>query len=560
MPHNWALSAPPDPVIQRAADILQRIISQRCGQPLKPAESQANASVIRFALDPSLGDETYALRNIAGGLEVAGGGLRGLVYGVGRLLREASYAPGSFTPGVWRGSSSPVMPLRGIYFATHFHNWYHEAPLEEIEAYIQELALWGTNALVVWFDQHHFEGIDDPAAQAFIPRLKAMLRAARAVGMQAGLGIIANEGYANSPVHLRADWTAGHDRYTSEPHGHYHRELCPSKPGTLELLEREFEKKMEAFADVGLDFIWLWPYDQGCCTCGECAPWGANGFLRCTEPLARAFKTRYSQGKVILSTWYFDHFTTGEWEGLDMAFAKRPEWVDYLLADDYGERFPPYPLEVGVPGELPIVAFPEISMYSAAPWGGWGANPLPMHLQKLWQPLEGVLSGGFPYSEGIYEDLNKAICAQYFWDPDQPTMLTVRQYLAYEFGAHVVTPLHQVILTLERNLARSLQRNPDGSFYTNMACSDGAAEAAEILRNLEALLPPERRSSWRWRLLYLRAQIDAELAASGGQHTDVSEAAFTELTEMYYAHKALPGWLAPPTRASAAMPDVAATY
>ena len=127
--------------------------------------------------------------------------------------------------------------------------------------------------------------------------------------------------------------------------------------------------------------------------------------------------------------------------GPSRAFAQRPKWVDYVLAADYGDHFPAYPLRYGVPGGLPMVGFPEISMHKASPWGGYGANPLPQHLQALWDQAGHALSGGFPYSEGIFEDLNKAICAQFYWDPDKPAWDTVREYVTYEYGPAVVTRL-----------------------------------------------------------------------------------------------------------------------
>ncbi|HNZ97752.1 MAG TPA: glycosyltransferase family 2 protein, partial [Thermoanaerobaculia bacterium] len=51
-----------------------------------------------------------------------------------------------------------------------------------------------------------------------------------------GLIGLANEAYANSPVELRADWTAGHDGYHHPPGGHYHVEICPSRDGGAELI------------------------------------------------------------------------------------------------------------------------------------------------------------------------------------------------------------------------------------------------------------------------------------------------------------------------------------
>ena len=67
-------------------------------------------------------------------------------------------------------------------------------------------------------------------------------------------------------------------------------------------------------------------------------------------------------------------------------------------------------------GGLPLLNFPEISMWGNWPWGGVGANPLPARFQRLWDQVQHAVQGGFPYSEGIYEDMNKAVVAQFYWD------------------------------------------------------------------------------------------------------------------------------------------------
>ena len=50
----------------------------------------------------------------------------------------------------------------------------------------------------------------------------------------------------------------------------------------------------------------------------------------------------------------------------------------HAMVDDHG-NFPRWPLDVGngSVGGLPMVNFPEVSMWGRSPWGGWGANPLP---------------------------------------------------------------------------------------------------------------------------------------------------------------------------------------
>jgi hypothetical protein len=532
--------------VKHIAAVLKRHVQARAGLALQeggPAEL-----CIDLRIRPGIGTEGFTLSDAAPGhIRVTGNDERGLLYGVGKLLRTSRYQPGDFTPGTWRGTSVPALPMRGIYFATHFHNFYHDAPIEQVEHYVEDLALWGTNILSVWFDMHHFNGIADPAAQAMIERLHAILRAANRVGIGAALTLLANEGYANSPAELRADWTAGHDGYHHAPGGHYHVEICPSKPGAMALEMQWLQERLAAFGDLNLDALWIWPYDQGGCTCKDCKPWGTNGFLRLAEPIANAYHNAFPQGKLILSTWYFDHFIDGEWAGLDAAFKTRPGWVDYLLADDYGDHFPAYPLEHGAPGGLPMVNFPEISMYICDPWGGYGANPMPQHLQQLWDSSRRCLQGGFPYSEGCYEDINKAICAQFYWQPDRPAADILREYVGFEYSPDVAAPVVQAIGILEQNLHHA-RKHQDGHMQLHMDRADGAAQAYELLRQADTMLTPQARAAWRWRILYLRGLIDAELARNGFEVSPACEAAFAELTEIFHAQGAL-DWVAPPVRA-----------
>ena len=46
------------------------------------------------------------------------------------------------------------------------------------------------------------------------------------------------------------------------------------------------------------------------------------------------------------------------------------------------------------------------------------------------------------------------------------------------------------------------------------------------------------RQAWRWRQLYLRALIDAELAKNRNLPNDRCQEAFAELIEIYHAQKA----------------------
>jgi len=143
--------------------------------------------------------------------------------------------------------------------------------------------------------------------------------------------------------------------------------------------------------------------------------------------------------------------------GLDRAIGKtHPDFAEYLMADDYGDRFPEYPIQHGVPGGLPMINFPEISMYNMFPWGGYGANPLPRHIQRIWDSAGAHLAGGFPYSEGIFEDLNKAVCFQHYWS-GRDAIDTVREYLAYEGSPDAVDEAAKAVEIMEAQHDRSSQ-------------------------------------------------------------------------------------------------------
>eukprot|EP01047_Picozoa_sp_COSAG01_P012305 COSAG01_NODE_551_length_15579_cov_30.915181_15_plen_150_part_00 len=47
------------------------------------------------------------------------------------------------------GKPSKAGSFRGLYFATHFGNYFANAPPAQIHVYLEDMALWGANTLVV---------------------------------------------------------------------------------------------------------------------------------------------------------------------------------------------------------------------------------------------------------------------------------------------------------------------------------------------------------------------------------------------------------------------------
>jgi hypothetical protein len=539
------------PLGRKAFELLARHVRERSGN----AVDEAREADVALGVDASLPAESYRISGPPSGpVRIDGGDGRGLIYGVGTWLRESAFAPEGIVPAAWRGSSQPTNPIRAMYFASHFHNWYHIAPIEEVERYVEELALYGCNCLSVWFDLHHYAGIDDPAAQAMVRRLRAILTAANRVGIRASLTMLANEGYTSTPEPLKAT-NAVQNGYHRAPGGFYNTEVCPSQPGGMELILENRRTVLEAFAGIQFESLWIWPYDQGGCTCADCAPWGANGLVRCARPVADLIREHFPEAKVILSTWYFDRFIEGEWATFHgWVDEAKPDWFDLLMIDGYC-AFPEYPLAHGVPGGFPVVGFPEISMEGNGPWGGYGANPRPRHWADYWGRSKRLQSGNFPYSEGIYEDINKFLMLQLNWSPDRDVDSILAEYGAGWFGPEVAQDFVTVCHLLEDDEGTQfggVTETAEGSgppAFRNAGGFPHAEPCEELVARMDSRLSEAARASWRWRVLRLRSRIDAELKRTGLRFSETLDAAFAELTEIYHADPQLTrGCVLPPSR------------
>lgn len=538
-----ACKATKSPLVTKTLEILARVLKERGAVKLKAATARGRtAPQLVLAVEPGIGKEGFRIDpDPAGAWRVTGNDERGLLYGVGKFLRGCRFgvgADGSLCGGIdylgWTGTDVPQLPVRGMYFASHFHNFYHEAPIAAVERYIEDLALWGCNALSVWFDMHHYSGIQDPAAQAMIQRLHAFLRAANSVGMGAGLTTLANEAYNTSPPELRAE---------PFPH-HYHVELCPSKPAGLDLIIKWRREMLQAFADLEIEYVWIWPYDQGGCKCADCKPWGGNGFVRSGQAEAQVVREIMPRAKTVVSTWEFGYWEgDAEWDRFYAALSPRADWVDSLMCEAHGD-FPAYILKHGPPAGYPVLNFPEISMSGMWPWGAFGANLQPQRLQKVWNTCRQWLSGGFPYSEGIFEDLNKAVCLQLYWNPERRVEDIVREYAAAEFAPAVAADVQRAVYLLEANMKHGVKGMDQSTFWkAGQTLAEGTDAMAiydlpqdkdvetpfALLDAANRRLTPQAAKSWRWRLLWLRAAFDRELRRSGGRLTDQADAWFSEV-------------------------------
>ncbi len=509
-------AAAADPAVVKVLTILQDRIQTRSATEVIAANADAQ---LLLDLDERLPDEAFRIEQKGAAVQIAGGSPRGLLYGAGKFLRTSGY-DGVFQPSTWRGFSNPQGQLRGMYFATHFHNWYHQAAKQEMARYLEDLALWGVNAVMAVLPMINLQGWKDPQTEPAMAMLRQTALAAKEVGLQFVTGL-SNALFAGAPAHIRATPLPDPTRRRGNS-GH---PICFSHPEGRAYILDTTRQLFENLVDVGLDAVMFWPYDEGGCACEQCSPWGANGYFKMSRELAQLGRRYFPRLQTILSTWMFDTPPEGEWQSLTRLLAKEGEWLDYILADSH-EDFPRYPLEQAVPGGKPLLNFPEISMWGNWPWGGFGAHPLPSRFQRLWNQIKHIAQGGFPYSEGIYEDMNKVVAVQFYWNRDQSSRATLEEYIAYEFGAGVTSEVLNLIDTFESTATAAQLKQP--------VDTEAVRHAAATAEALHQRFPEWVRNNWRWEIMRLRAILDQERFAGSGLDSPAAESALLRLIELYH--------------------------
>ena len=471
------------------AALLKKTVARRV--PVESGESLEIALQVRADLGPA---ESYCIEQTVRGWCVTGADGAGLGFGIGKLLHTAKWTAEGFAPRSTMGVIAPECSLRAMYFAIHLHNWYANAPAAELEQYVEELFLWGYNAIMVIVPVIDLYAFDEEKARISVGKSRAIFEVAKRLGMKTGIFICPNQGLRGAPQELSAEpnFDPMHSR------GNAGRNICVAKPSALEYLSTVWKGQLSQFDGIGLDYLVTWPYDEGGCGCDKCRPWGAKAYLDTICRLREVALSLYPELQVVLSTWTFDvPDGQGEFEALYKRLATDMSWVGYVMADAHN-TYPRYPLE-HTPVK-PIINFPEISMWKLFPWGGYGANPLPARFQDIWNSSKAILSGGAPYSEGMYEDISKIQFAGYYWQKDRDWRDILSEYLAYEVSEAVVEDALRMIELIERNhVLVGEVKEPDFA---------AAAECGRLARAIDARLTAREKSAWRWRILYIRAILD----------------------------------------------------
>lgn len=423
---------------------------------------------------------------------VCGADPAGVLYGLGKLLRLMRYEDSGIAIDPLEMRESPVVAERGVYLATHFNNYYETAPIDDVLAYIGDLALWGVNTLVTWFDMHwypeDFDEDPDSPGMRMMNRIRRMNEVARGYGMRVGLTGVANEGFQRQlPSELLTDISGQRGGFYPDS------QICPSKPGGLELILRDRRKVMRSLGPV--DVFWCWPYDQGGCGCAECSgsdhAWGKT-FLAIAPAVAEVVRECSPDARFIVSTWLMDE---NERSLVDQAREHGTEFFDGLIVETR------HAAEMRADGPYSLTVFPEISMFDTyfTSYGCNGANPAPRRFEVEAKGIAEIGCGAVPYSEGVYEDINKVIWMSLLWNPNRTAEEVVSEYCGYYFGEKNRQLSTEVVLGLE---------NTWGPTRLGSSDPDVVHRFYEDLRSMEGSIPSADWCEMRWKLLLHRAKLD----------------------------------------------------
>lgn len=512
------------------ADVLESRMAERLQNS---GGTMGTTLTVVYRLDPSLGGETARVTVKGARAEIAAARFRALFYGVARLMVEMRWTSQAFTlaDGTWE--VCPAKSVRLAYWARHFHNWYHMATEEELKRYAEDMMLMGMNGFKY---QYLYPNVNRAGARpeeiAEFERIsKKVYDYLQAMDADYLLGGGSNQVPADSPEEFRGV------PETDEKRGNLGFNACPAKPKALELMLR---LRRQALADLARDGVkpgWFlhWPFDEGGCECDACRPWGGNGFIGLCRRYDALNKAAVPDVKTVLATWVFHD---DDYEGLWKYLAKpESKWIDGLMIDSHGD-FPKYALEHPLPRKLPIITFPEISMYRRWPWGGYGAIAMPARFERLFRQCERVVDGFMFYSEGLSEDVNKFIVARLYSDPSSDWQTIIRDYARLFLPGIAPDDFVRYCAMLEESHEFPIQNAqlcgepPSAEFFATYG--PRTREIAAFAEKLDCDILPSCRTGWRWRQLKIRADIDAHTASSRKLLTPAYVTMVRELIEMYH--------------------------
>jgi hypothetical protein len=329
--------------------------------------------------------------------------------------------------------SSPPFAVRELYAVGHFGNSYEVMGEYEMRRYLAEAKRWGFNRYADWFDM---EDCSDPFAEkglvllshAMWERKKQNFRSAQALGLSCDLVITPNHVYVDQcrPALL-----------AKKGPKIFGQLICPSQPEARAMILKNYENLFADLARAGvrLRAINSCPYDFGGCACEKCRPWILTFAKLMREIHAIAERYHFGIENHMIGWWWTpeEHRLLADW-----ADREAPGWIKSMSLHI------PYSATtvagVRLPKGCQRWAFVHIGYADQANprdiYGHFGPVAAPLRLPETVEHLAASgVTGVMAYSEGMFDDVNKALLAGLGSGQFRTGDEVLRAYATRYFGA-----------------------------------------------------------------------------------------------------------------------------
>jgi len=420
---------------------------------------------------------------------IAGNDSRGVLFGVGRLLRELRLNRLKITlPAGFHETSTPTTLLRGHQLGYRPKtNSYDGWTVSMWEQYFRDLAIFGCNAIEL-IPPHSDDAADSPLFP--LPPLRMMTEMSRLAG-DYGLDVWV--------------WYPALD-------GNY------ADPAVVELSLKRWGEVFQALPRVDAVFV----------------PGGDPGDTRpkvlftLLEKQAANLHRFHPKAQMWVSPQSFNREWMNEFFEL---LRQGPEWLAGVV---YGPevRLDLQALRAAVPKRYPIRNYPDIthSRHCQYPMPDWDvafaltqgrevSNPRPMQTTAIFRHGRPHTSGFLTYSEGCHDDVNKMVWSALGWDEGADVRDILRQYARYFIGPGWEDRFADGLLGLERNWTGPVAENT------------GIDDTLKHFQAMERAASPRVKLNWRFQQALYRAYYDGYIRARLRHETDAEEAARAKLRE-----------------------------
>ena len=436
--------------------------------------------------------EGYSVRAIGEsdqpGVFVIGNDSRGVLFGVGHLLRSLRMWPGSVAvPADLDVTTAPRYRLRGHQLGYRDKtNSYCGWDLAQWEQYFRDLAVFGANAIELIPPRS-----DDKPDSVHFPLLP--------LDMMTGMSKLADDYGLDVWI-----WYPAMDSDYSDP-------------ATVESALEEWSHVFRALPRIDAVFV----------------PGGDPGrthpqyLMALLEKQAQSLQ-RYHPGAQM---WTSPQGFTKEWmdEFINILERKSPDWLTgvvfgpwiHMTTAEFRERIPQqyairnYPdITHSLSCQHPV---PDWDVAYALTEGRESINPRPHAMATIFRHEQPPTVGFLTYSEGCNDDVNKCIWSALGWDPDRKVIDILRDYGRYFIGERFTDDFAQGLLALERN------------WQGPLACNAGVYTTLQQFQAMEASASPQDLKNWRFQQALYRAYYDAYVRARLLHETALEEQALDQL-------------------------------